>query len=329
MSEPKYPSWIKIPKRYRVTKVGTDYYELTSSLPLALEIGRLPNLGPGLRAESQGWGTGAYWIHRISTEPLVDFEPELVHIPAGKFWMRESDKESLEGISPAIQVYLDAYWIGRYPVTIAEFSCFVDHYGHITSDEKRLGSAPTPWRQQDRDELGRHPVTMVSKADALAYCHWLSDITGRTYDLPTREKWEKAAYGTDAQKYPWGNYEPNRELCNTEHWFGGTTPVGKFSPAGDGPKFDNAYGCADMVGNVSEWTHSTYSYSCNVHIECDPDWYYTKTITHVVVCGTSWREGSYLHSKGLPYRRCKGLRYGETRDDVGFRVVCEVKNVGR
>jgi sulfatase modifying factor 1 len=319
-------AWIKVPNRYRVTRVEKYGYDLRSTLPLAVTIGKFPDLGPGLRAESKGWLTGAYRVYRISTRPLGDprdFEPELVHIPAGKFWMCEQVRPAVCAESLRLElshkVDLDGYWIGRYPVTVAQFAFFVAHCGYFTTEEEQHGSDSISWRQpthgehRDLQEYGRHPVTMVSKADAQAYCRWLSEVTGRTYDLPTRKQWEKAAFGTDARKHPWGNSEPNRTLCNIEHWCGATTPVGQFSPAGDGPKFDNAFGCADMVGNVSEWTLDTHRSTRKIHPDCDPDFYYYKTETCHVLCGTSWRMGRQSRSDRRGYR--------DARDDVGFRVV--------
>jgi formylglycine-generating enzyme required for sulfatase activity len=99
----------------------------------------------------------------------------------------------------------------------------------------------------------RQPQVGVTWYEAIAYCTWLAEATGRAYRLPGEAEWEKAARGTDGRIFPWGDtFDPER--CN---WHGSsighTTPVGSY-PAGASP-----YGALDMAGNVWEWCASKYT----------------------------------------------------------------------
>jgi len=129
------------------------------------------------------------------------------------------------------------FFIARTPVTNAEYERFA------AATRRR---SPEHWRgKTPPEELCDHPVVYVSWKDAVAYAEWAG---GR---LPTEQEWEKAARGIDGRVYPWGDeFDPAR--CNSaEARIGTTTPVSRYSPDGDSP-----CGCADMSGNVWEWTAS-------------------------------------------------------------------------
>ena len=161
---------------------------------------------------------------------------EMILILAGEFLMG-SDKYA--GWKPIHQVYLDAFYISRYPVTNVEYIKFKPDWNIPSGKEN-------------------HPVVNVSWDDATVFCKWLTEEGNREtgkqekFRLPTEAEWEKAASWDDAQKikrvYPWGDaFDENR--CNTgESGIGDTTTVGKYSPHGD-----SFYGVSDMAGNVWEW----------------------------------------------------------------------------
>lgn len=171
-----------------------------------------------------------------------ELKMEFVHVPAGEFLMGSDPQKDVWADyheRPQHRVNLPEYWIGRAPVTNAQYAAFVRATG---------ASAPAHWcASQPPQELMDHPVVSVSWDEAAAFCQWLSRLTGRQLGLPSEAQWEKAARGTDGRLYPWGDAAPDatRGNFNRGHQ---TTPVGRYSPQGDSP-----YGCVDMVGNVLEW----------------------------------------------------------------------------
>ena len=180
-----------------------------------------------LRAESLGLGTHPFGPARDRWRNPKDGK-EMVRVPAGKFRYGDDKKE----------VELPEFWISKAPVTNAEYARFVAETGQ---------EPPKPWKgKTPPGKIADHPVTDVSWHHATAYAKWAG---GR---LPTEEEWEKAARGTDAREYPWGEW--TKGCCNSkEAGTGGTTPVGQYSPHGDSP-----YGCVDMAGNIWEWTTSEH-----------------------------------------------------------------------
>jgi formylglycine-generating enzyme required for sulfatase activity len=170
--------------------------------------------------------------------------PEFVEISGGSFTMgadrtrdpQAFDNERWPGASGTGSVDVPTFSISRHEITVSQFTAF---------------ARATNWRGDQRALAGpaAHPVTFVSWPDAVAYCRWLSTTLRRAVRLPTEAEWEKAARGSDARIYPWGN-EPRRNRANYES--AGTAPVGQFACP------ECAHGLADMSGNVWEWTSSPY-----------------------------------------------------------------------
>ena len=189
--------------------------------------------------------------------PRQAFEPHVLRISAGQFLMGSSNEQIEQAIQdgakeawvtdeqPQHTLELGEYAIGLYPVTNREYQVFLQESGR---------KPPADWNgDQYPEHKASHPVVNVSWYDAWAYCKWLSRETGKAYRLPSEAEWEKAARGVDSRMYPWGEVFNQINANTFEAGIGDTTPAGQFSPQGDSP-----YDCADMAGNVWEWTHSIY-----------------------------------------------------------------------
>ncbi|MBI1882373.1 MAG: SUMF1/EgtB/PvdO family nonheme iron enzyme, partial [Chloroflexi bacterium] len=107
------------------------------------------------------------------------------------------DKNARKDEQPQHRVYVSEFYIGKYTITNEQYAVFVQATKH---------RAPIYWKK-GKIPAGKenHPVFYVSWDDAVVFCKWLSQETGRTFRLPTEAEWEKAARGTDGRIYPWGD----------------------------------------------------------------------------------------------------------------------------
>lgn len=167
-------------------------------------------------------------------------------VPAGEFTMG-GDKRGDE--IPIHTVYLDAYYIDKYEVTNQLYKVCVDsgicQPLVYNSSYTRL----KPSSYYENPEFDNFPVIYIDWNMAKVFCEW------HGARLPTEAEWEKAARGTDARTYPWGegvdctygNFRYGNEDCAED-----TTAVGSYE------KGKSLYGVYDMGGNVWEWVSSVY-----------------------------------------------------------------------
>lgn len=170
------------------------------------------------------------------------FKPDLVEIPGGTFQMGRNDGPTQE--RPAHPVTVKTFLLDRNEVVNGEYAEFV---------RETNGVAPSHW-PNGKQIFGQEnwPVANVSAEDAKKFAAWRSQRDGVTYRLPTEEEWEYAARGGDQDYlYPWGNdWEADRAVMSE----GFPRAVGSL-PAGK-----NRWGVLDLMGNVWEWTSTTFAF---------------------------------------------------------------------
>jgi len=248
-------------------------------------------------------------IHAINSNPNIDipiepFEPQTTYIVPGPFLMGSQPGVNIrEYETPQHEVNLPAYRIGKYPIKNCEYEVFI-------SDTKRPGPSNAYWNgQRVRSGFENHPVTDVKWMDAIGYCQWLSEKTGKKYVLPNEAQWEKASRGGhDNFLYPWGDqFEPNR----SNHGCQVLSPVGAYLPQND-------FECFDMVGNIRQWTCTLWGEKLP---RPDPQYYYPwkddrrNDLSANLQVRRVIRGSSFLEDEAS--LRCS-IRNGQTPDDSGW-----------
>jgi serine/threonine-protein kinase len=227
---------------------------------------------------------------------------EMVWVHSGPFFV---GPDRTPAVSPGFS-------LARHPVTNAGFARFLAATGYQQPDWHTEPQTFLAHWQDGKPPRGQedHPVVFVSLIDAIHYCRWAG------LGLPTEWLWEKAARGADGRTYPWGETPPyrGRDRLATVN-ASGTVPVGNF------PRTRTAYGCEDMVGNVSEWCllldEKDFGRLPPPCPEVPPAPEATKSLAAV-------RGACFLRGSAKTTAACHRRRLSMTRRNrwVGFRVGC-------
>ncbi len=198
------------------------------SMPGQTQI--IDNLTPGfrqIRAVKRGFQDWRMTVTVKAGETVsvnivlkTSLEPETLRVPEGPI-VRGNDK-GLRDQRPAHQVFIAEFDISSNEITNSFYKKFVDATGRPAPRGVGYG-----WEENNFPEgQGDMPVVFVSWDDAVAFCKWLSEQTGRRYRLPTEAEWEKAArllddqYSSIGKVWEWcqdwydPDYYKNRERVN-------------------------------------------------------------------------------------------------------------------
>ena len=252
------------------------------------------------------------WSTQFEAErlALMDTPDGMVPIEAGWFLMGSDpylDRDAGPQEQPQRWVYLDGFLLDRYEVDNVHYLRFVMGTG---------ASVPPYWKEDPfPDKVALHPVIGVSWREADAYCRW----SGKR--LPTEAEWEKAARGTDARLFPWGNQPAGWGRSNIAH--PGSKRGFKYPPLANIDRYDrgrSVYGVYQMAGNVAEWVADWF----------DPEYYQHAGAYNpdgpVVGLEKVFRGGSWNEDPEVARSAGRGARAPDHRSYlIGFRCAADSK----
>lgn len=223
---------------------------------------------------------------------------ELVYIPGGVFMMGspESEKDRDDDEGPQHEVSVPAFYMGRYPVTNAEYGKFLSQ----SKDTKE----PAYWGDRKYNQL-RQPVVGVSWNDAKAYADWAG------LSLPSEAQWEYACRAGTTTRYYTGDSETDLDRAG---WYDKNSDY-KLHVVGE--KEPNACGLYDMHGNVYEWVEDDWHENYEDAPADGRAWVGNPRDSHRVLRGGSWISSARYCRSANRLRSSPGYRHWY----YGFRLV--------
>ena len=369
----------------KLTKAGEDahlYYKQTKKTPELHCINCHLNAGHYIEGYTHGsnktFGTTSSAPKEIFTGPakVSEFKSfteqipnspvsfRMITVPGGKFKMGSPADEPFrkEDEGPLKEVEISPFFMAEIEVTWDEYLAFYSQTsaeGRSTDTEglrskassktDAISGATPPYGQPDQGwGLGQRPAISFTFHAAETYCKWLSQVTGKTYRLPTEAEWEYACRAGTATPYFFPG-DPEKfeksglraRISRNDTSVINTFIIYKDNSSGKTQTPDkvraNPFGLKNMAGNVAEFCSDWYqpdAYSL-YSAESIKDPAGPETGTEHVVRGGSYQDmAGRLRSAARNYTRTddwlktdpqmpKSIWWYSDCFNVGFRVVCE------
>jgi formylglycine-generating enzyme required for sulfatase activity/nitrate/TMAO reductase-like tetraheme cytochrome c subunit len=297
----------------------------------------------------------------IETVPGTNISFNMKAIPGGSFKLGSPESEQFRKADegPQKTVNMSPFFMAEIEVTWNEYLVFysetaaegrsTDTEGNRTQADVDAISGPTPpYGQPDQNwGLGTRPAITMSYHSVETYCKWLSQVTGKTYRLPTEAEWEYAARGgTETPFFFGGNPKDFGEQGFIGKLLGkGSDAVNNYvvydrnsglRTAEPDVLEANPFGLKNMLGNAAEYTSDWYAEDAYAKLQ---DGVTNPTgpangEEHVVRGGSfkskigEVRSAARAHTESVAWMKTdpqmpKSIWWLSDCNHVSFRVVCE------
>ena len=217
-------------------------------------------------------------ISNNSKEPPV--KNIFIDIPKGFLHQGQDINENrlvFDNETPSFLIRINEFKVSKYPITEFEYLDFINNDGYINSkywsqnglDWKNENDIKHPlywfnisgiWYRKHFNNIykigSNLPVCNISWYEAEAYCKW------KNVRLIKESEWEYLSTNLGRSLYPWGNQEPNANICNVNNVNKFCENVNLYESG------NNIVGVSQLIGNIWEWcAEDLYPYN-NFTMDC-------------------------------------------------------------